>query len=268
MKINRYSASAIHLALSLLVFVSFIAVLYFFWYPGNLFFMDGGWEGVKLVAMVDVVLGPLLTFLLFKPGKPGLKLDMSLIAGVQIAALLYGIYTTYNQRIVALVYADERFNTLTMAEYEEASEKLVNKGVEPKPLSTFGEQFPVNVYTKPFDKHSFGKYLESVLNDFPEIRERNDQYHRLDQSAEELREFQVTNDILEGNDILQTVKKLLARNGHQLEDIELYPLKARYENGLAVVEPESSRVVEVLRHESLQKINMHIETVVSEDTTE
>ena len=57
MKINRFSASAIHLALSLLVFLSFIAVLYFWWFPGNLFFMDGGWEGVKLVAMVDVVLG-------------------------------------------------------------------------------------------------------------------------------------------------------------------------------------------------------------------
>ena len=66
MKINRYSASAIHLAISLLVFLSFIAVLYFLWIPGDLFFMDGGWQGVKLVAMVDLVLGPLLTLLLFK----------------------------------------------------------------------------------------------------------------------------------------------------------------------------------------------------------
>lgn len=242
--------------------------------------------------MVDLVLGPLLTLILFKPGKPSLKFDISVIASIQIAALLYGFYTTYSQQIVALVYADEGFNTLTLAEYREASDILIAKGVEPKPLQAFGDKTPVNVFTKPFDRITYGEYLESVLNDFPEIRERNDQYLRLDESAEALREFQITREILEGNQALGIVENLLAKTGYQLEDIELYRLKARYESGLAVLDPSSSKVVKVLRHERLEKINPNLpvqtageetsgktmqqildqspdeKTILSEDTTE
>lgn len=278
MKINRYSASAIHLAISLLVFLSFIAVLYFLWIPGDLFFMDGGWQGVKLVAMVDLVLGPLLTLLLFKRGKPSLKFDMSVIASIQIAALLYGFYTTYNQRVVALVYADQRFSTVTLSEYRSSSELLEAKGIEPQPLANFGDKLPVHVFTEPFDSESFGKYLESLYNDFPEIRERNDQYLDLAESAEQLRQVQITKESMQQRGILKTVEKLLVKNGRKLEDIELYPLKARYESGIAVVDPESSRIVEILRHESLDSSNAsedktstdtaNDKTVVSEDTTE
>jgi len=117
MVFNRFTASALHLALSLLVFLSLVAVMYFYWFPGELFFMDGGYEGIKLVAMVDLVLGPLLTLLLFKRGKPSLAFDLGVVACLQIAALAYGFYATYNQRIVAFVYAENRFNTLTIAEH-------------------------------------------------------------------------------------------------------------------------------------------------------
>ena len=278
MKINRYSASAIHLAISLLVFLSFIAVLYFLWIPGDLFFMDGGWQGVKLVAMVDLVLGPLLTLLLFKRGKPSLKFDMSVIASIQIAALLYGFYTTYNQRVVALVYADQRFSTVTLSEYRSSSEVLEAKGIEPQPLANFGDKLPVHVFTEPFDGESFGKYLESLYNDFPEIRERNDQYQGLAESAEQLRELQITKESMQERGILKTVEKLLVKNGRNLEDIELYPLKARYESGIAVVDPESSRIEEILRHDSLDSSKVSEDktstdtasdkTIVSEDTTE
>ncbi len=269
MKINRFSASAIHLALSLLVFLSFIAVLYFIWIPGDLFFMDGGWQGVKLVAMVDLVLGPLLTLLLFKRGKPSLVFDMSVIASIQVAALLYGVYTTYNQRVVALVYADARFGTVTLSEYRSASETLRAKGIEPQPLSNFGDKLPVHVYTEPFDRESYGVYLESIFNDFPEIRERNDQYLSLDESAELLRVAQMTQESLEERDLLKTVEKLLVKNGRKLADVELYPLKARYESGLAVVDPRSAKIVEILRHESLDSEKLSTtSTVVSEDSTQ
>lgn len=281
MKINRFSASAIHLALSLLVFLSFIAVLYFLWIPGNLFFMDGGWQGVKLVAMVDLVLGPLLTLLLFKRGKPSLKFDMSVIASIQIAALAYGFYTTYNQRVVALVYADQRFSTVTLSEYRSSSEQLKTKGVEPQALTNFGDKLPVHVYTEPFNSETYGGYLESLFNDYPEIRERNDQYLSLEESAEQLREAQITKDSLVESGSLKEVEKLLVKNGRQLDDIELYPFKARYESGIAVVDPESARIVKILRYqladttevvktpETKTPVNDKTsdKTLVSEDTT-
>jgi len=103
---NRGTAFAIHLVLSLVVFSSLVLMMLVYWFPGDLFLMDGGWEGLKLVAMVDLVLGPALTLILFKPGKPGLKMDLSLIAGLQIAALAYGFYATYNPENFGQYVAD------------------------------------------------------------------------------------------------------------------------------------------------------------------
>jgi len=161
MILNRYSAFSIHLLLSLLVFMSLVAVMYFYWFPGDLFFMDGGWQGIKLVAIVDLVLGPLLTLCLFKRGKKGLMFDMTAIACLQIAALAYGFYATYNQRIVSIVYADNRFNTLTISEYKDASAILKDKGIEPVALESFGEKLPVTVYTETFDKFTYVSYSAS-----------------------------------------------------------------------------------------------------------
>jgi hypothetical protein len=64
--------------------------MFFVWYPPPYFEVDGGWRILRILAGVDVVVGPLLTLILFKPGKPGLKFDMTCIALMQIGALVYG----------------------------------------------------------------------------------------------------------------------------------------------------------------------------------
>ena len=59
-----------------------------------------------------MVLGPALTAYLYKPGKPGLWLDMSFIAVVQIAALVYGGSVLYQQRPQYVVFSIDRFAVL------------------------------------------------------------------------------------------------------------------------------------------------------------
>jgi len=44
--LSKGAAFGIHLALSLLIFSSLIAMMLLFWFPGKLFFLDGGWEGL------------------------------------------------------------------------------------------------------------------------------------------------------------------------------------------------------------------------------
>jgi hypothetical protein len=51
----------------------------------------------------------LLTLIVFKPGKPGLKFDIALIAFVQVAALLYGLSALYRERPYFTVFAIDRF---------------------------------------------------------------------------------------------------------------------------------------------------------------
>ena len=54
-------AFLIHFGISLIVFIVLAAIMRLVWYPGDLFWMDGGWQGMQLIAPIDLVLGPALT---------------------------------------------------------------------------------------------------------------------------------------------------------------------------------------------------------------
>jgi len=111
----KLKAFLIHLALSLLIFGGLFALLLFFWYPEPYFTASGGWQGLKIVAMVDIVLGPLLTLVVYNPAKPRRELlqDYSFIVLLQLAALGWGVYTVYQNRPVVAAWWDDRFYTVS-----------------------------------------------------------------------------------------------------------------------------------------------------------
>ena len=92
---SRLRAFLVHLSLSAAVVGSVFAVVFLVWYPESYFEVVGAWYLVRILFIVQIVLGPLLTFIVFKPGKPGLKFDLSVIALVQVVALVYGTVVIY-----------------------------------------------------------------------------------------------------------------------------------------------------------------------------
>jgi hypothetical protein len=113
---TKSRAFTIHLATSILIFMVFLGIMFFVWYPAPYFEIDGGWKVLRILAGVDVVLGPLLTLIVFKPGKPSLKFDMSCIVLLQLGALLYGGTIIYQQRPAFVVFGVDRFTTIPAAE--------------------------------------------------------------------------------------------------------------------------------------------------------
>ena len=118
--LNRYKASLTHFLISLAVAgVVYFAVRYL-WYPGPLFEIAGGLELLLIVISVDVTLGPLITMLIYKPGKRGLKFDLTVIAILQLAALAYGIYTIAESRPVYITFVKDRFELVRAGELDDA----------------------------------------------------------------------------------------------------------------------------------------------------
>ncbi|GAB3378723.1 TfpX/TfpZ family type IV pilin accessory protein [Lysobacter fragariae] len=109
---SRWKASFIHLALSVLVISTIAAILVWRWYPPGLFHMAKADRLLIIMGSVDVVIGPLLTLIVFKQGKRHLKLDLALIAFVQVAALVYGLQTLWHSRPVYLVSMKNRFELI------------------------------------------------------------------------------------------------------------------------------------------------------------
>lgn len=161
---NRWSAFAVHIAISLVAFLVLGSVIYFWWYPGFLFTSDGGTEGIKLIAGVDFLIGPFLTLCVYKLGKRGLQFDLVLIALLQIACLTYGMWTVYQTRPVALVYTMGSFRSISY-------QVFVDYDVVPDSVPLLQQRWPVWVAVKigkeeipPFRSPVDQFYFQNALN--------------------------------------------------------------------------------------------------------
>ncbi|HRX71082.1 MAG: hypothetical protein KDJ22_06350 [Candidatus Competibacteraceae bacterium] len=115
---TKRHAFALHLTASITIFLIFLGLMFFVWYPAPYFAIDGGWQVLRILAGVDVVLGPLLTLIVFKPGKPSLKFDMSCIILIQLGALIYGGTIIYQERPAFVVFGIDRFTSIPAADID------------------------------------------------------------------------------------------------------------------------------------------------------
>ena len=101
--VSKLKATGIHLLMSLAIFAYLAYQIVYIWYPEPYFSVDGGLQGIRLVAAVDLVLGPVITFLIFDLSKRRREIifDLAIIITIQFAALAYGVHTTYTQRPIA-----------------------------------------------------------------------------------------------------------------------------------------------------------------------
>lgn len=134
--------------MSLVIFFILLYFILIHWYPQPLFATDGGWRVIRIIIGVDLVLGPLLTLIVFKPGKPGLKFDLYLIALIQTLALSWGVWTTYNERPAAVIFTLDFFTPVPAYQLKDAGIKL-------NQLRKYGESWPVIIFSDiPEIKHS------------------------------------------------------------------------------------------------------------------
>jgi len=117
----RLRAGGIHLLISASAAALAAGLVFGLWYPGFYRFVSGGQNLFLLVTNVDVVLGPLLTFAVFNPkkGRKQLRRDLSAIAAIQSAALIYGLHTVYIVRPIAMAFEVDRFRVIVAADVYE-----------------------------------------------------------------------------------------------------------------------------------------------------
>lgn len=117
---DSFKAAAIHLSLSLLLAGALAVLLFKFWYPVPLAEATGVFAIFAIVFVVDLIIGPLLTLVVYKKNKKSLVFDLATIAIIQIAALSYGVYTLSQARPVWLTFYDNRFETVRLNDIEES----------------------------------------------------------------------------------------------------------------------------------------------------
>ena len=117
--LNRWKAAAIHLGLSVLIAATVVTVMLLVWYPPPYFDTMGGTGLLKILVGVDVTLGSLLTLIIFDPRKKGLRFDLSVIAALQLGALIYGVWIMFEARPVYAAFAVDRFDVVSANQLEQ-----------------------------------------------------------------------------------------------------------------------------------------------------
>ena len=126
-RFTRWQAAPIHLGISAVIAALVVFAMLYLWYPQPYFRASGGQLLLLLLIGVDVVIGPLLTLIVFDPRKKRLKLDLAVIAALQLAALAYGTSVMFEARPVYVTFAGDRF------ELVEASAIDANELAEARP---------------------------------------------------------------------------------------------------------------------------------------
>jgi len=112
-KLTRWQASGLHLLICAGIATVTISVLLLVWYPRPLFEAAGGSGLLFILIGVDVMIGPLITLIVFKPGKPGLRFDLCVIAILQLSALIYGVNVTFAARPVFIALVNGQFEVVS-----------------------------------------------------------------------------------------------------------------------------------------------------------
>lgn len=240
---NRVGAFLIHLGISLVIFAVLAALVLYVWYPDFFFASDGGWQGIRIIVLVDLVLGPLLTLVVFNRNKPRKELtrDLSMIATFQAVCLVAGVYVVYTERPLALVYVDGQFFSMSADDYRSA-------GVEVPDFSGLPGSYPKQVaVVLPEDLAEQGKVRGEALRSRTPLRALAEYYEPLsfemlnaDKEAIAIEELKQRN---QGAAKLEAWSK---QHAGQPADYAFFPFGARYEYFFLGVSKETGEIAGLL----------------------
>lgn len=220
--ISKTRALAIHLVLSALILIPFAILIAFYWFPAPLFFTDGGWQGLRIMLFVDMVIGPTLTFLVFNPSKSirELTLDFSVIAMVQSAALTYGYINVDSQRPLAVVFNEGAFVAVS-------KDRLALQTVAPETWEALKPGPPYWVYVrKPSSYKEQIEWLKQSVNDKIMEHEIVASYAPLAAHLKDLAAVSKTPD--DPPDFAEELQPILDKNGLTADQVLLLPLSGYY----------------------------------------
>jgi len=237
---SRWKASGIHLLLSCAIVGAVLLFMLTVWYRWPLFEIAGGSGLTMILAGVDMTIGPLITLLVFKAGKKGMKFDLSVIAIMQIAALAYGIHVVHLARPAYIVFAFDRFNLVTVKDLEPQDlAKVTREEFRRPPLGTpayiaaelpSDPQTQLNIITTALGGKDLEKYPQYYVP-YPQ------------QAQNALKHAKPLSVILDRG---TAVRRYLDSAGRSQESVKFLPLRGRSSDAAVLIDAASGMPLETI----------------------
>lgn len=168
----RIRAFLIHLAFSFALAAVAIALAFLVWYPGPLAKAVGMSDIFFMMLGIDVILGPLLTLIVYNPAKKSLRFDLAVIVAVQLAAFAYGLMAIAEARPAWYVFNKDRFDLAQATDLD--TSRIALAKAEYRRVSWTGPQWVASV--TPPDRAKATELLMESGGGGPDLPQRIDLY--------------------------------------------------------------------------------------------
>ncbi len=230
-----------------MIAVVVLALMLLLWYAPPFFSAAGGHQVLLILLGVDVTLGPLITLIIFNPQKTrkALAFDLSVIAILQISALIYGMSIMFQTRPVFVVFSMNSFDLVTA---NLLSKEDIAKAKYPdyRSLPLTG---PVYVYSEmPTDIKEKNEVVLSAFSgkDLPQFPQYYQPYSEhmsaVGQAAKPIAELKKLNP-----DRIAEIENAVRATGLTEAGLGFLPLRAKYENIAVVVRKSDGKVLTTLK---------------------
>lgn len=241
--VERSRAAGIHLGLSLAIALAAALLVFVGWYPYPYREISGGRELFLILVAVDVVMGPLITLMIFdRAAKPlkELRMDLAVVAVLQLAALGYGLWTVSLARPVHLVFEINRFRVVHAAEVPVDLMDKVPPGVQAMPWLG-----PTMLAVRPFRNAAERMDATMVALQGISLSARPDLWEPYEAALPRLRAELKPLDALKARFPADAaaIDAIAAKAGAAAKDVGYLPMNGRKTFWTAFVEPASGRVI-------------------------
>ncbi len=238
---HKLKASGLHLLLSLIIISLAIGLILFFWFPNSLVKVSNFKEIALLIISIDLILGPLLTFVIFKPNKKGLKFDLSAIAAFQASALVYGLFTLYQAHPVFIVFNVDRFTLIKALDAQ--PEKTHYKSLKVSKFSS-----PKLVIAKiPEDKQEKSDLLISVVMGAPDIELRANLYHPFEDNISEVLAKSLDPEVIfKSGEAQKKLNTFIKKYGKSKADYAYLPIEGDAKDAVWVLHNKTAKPIDVI----------------------
>ena len=243
--LNRWKASIFHLAISAAIAATVVTLMLVLWYPQPYFEAMGGDTLILLLIGVDVVIGPLITLIVFDPKKKRLRFDLAVIALLQTAALAYGCHVMFDARPVYNVFVVDRFETVSANRVDAASQEKVS-AAEFRALPLTGPT--VIGARQPDDAQRKADIVISAMNGGPDLANLAELYVPYAQTRLEaaLAARPLSELAKRQPGGAAAIRSFVAGSGRAEEAFGFVPMKARNRDMAVVVDIKTGDVVGIL----------------------
>ncbi|WP_433847573.1 TfpX/TfpZ family type IV pilin accessory protein [Acinetobacter proteolyticus] len=114
-----------HLSISLIFIALLFMLIHFIWFIPPLDSATGILPIFFMLVIIDLFIGPMFGFLVYKEGKKTLKLDLSVVILLQVCSFAYGAHIIFEARPVWIVYNSDKYDLVQKFEVIKSDESLI-----------------------------------------------------------------------------------------------------------------------------------------------